>query len=87
MLKVTSKVNHDSLWIKVTNEQKDYAKLMINRNGVSISAKCADVNSAKFKSIATKMYEIYNTCRNIGMTNGESLKAAEDYFSKEKVSA
>lgn len=76
MLKITKKINHDNLWLKVQDPKtKSYAKVLVSRSGIRASLKATEEQNAEFKGIAKEMFEHMKNCGDL--THGQALEDLE----------
>lgn len=70
IMKVTKKLNHDSIWLKVV-DGKQYAKLTINRSGTRVRW------TIGFKEVADKIFSLYHQAQKDKLTYGQTLDFVE----------
>ena len=69
-MKITKKITHDKMWIKITND-KEYVRLFIGRNGRRITGRGKNV-----EEMADRVEKIFQEC----MDNNMDYKETFDYI-------
>ncbi|CAM0112281.1 hypothetical protein MYOV011v1_p0406 [Vibrio phage 6E35.1a] len=72
-----SKINHDSLWVKILTSDKSEVKLFIGRSGVRITRKSTPVNAELMRTIGENMTTMFQDLYKSGSSYGEIINKIE----------
>lgn len=75
-----SKINHDSLWLKIIASDKSEVKLFIGRTGVKISHKTTAASATVMREVANNVNKMFNELYKSGLPYGQIIEKIETAY-------
>ncbi|CAM0085727.1 hypothetical protein VPHK566_0218 [Vibrio phage K566] len=77
-----SKINHDSLWVKILTSDKSEVKLFIGRSGVRITRKATAANAELMRTVGENVSTMFHDLHKRGDSFGDIVRKIEAEYKK-----